>query len=108
MDRLPHDAPPLVVYPALWRQAAKQHPHGPGYDWRDRWRTLCRLAREFRAGPYLHLLALAGDGERMLIQSLAQCDVELMALEVVCFDDADPMARLDPNPGVVPASVKAP
>jgi hypothetical protein len=45
MDRLP-SAPPLVVYPGLWLQAVEQHPDGLGYDWRERWRCLCRLARE--------------------------------------------------------------
>jgi hypothetical protein len=90
-------APPFVVYPSIWRQAAALHPSGPGYDWRDRWRTLTRLAREFRRGPLRHLQALCGPGERALLQSLAECDVEVMALEfAAAFPDADPLARLDP------------
>jgi hypothetical protein len=65
-DPLP-SAPPLVVFPGLWRSAAALHPSGPGYDWRDRWRALTRLAREFRHSPMRHLLALAGPGERALL-----------------------------------------
>jgi hypothetical protein len=94
----PPPVPPLVVYPSLWRQAVEQHPRGPDYDWRDRWRALTRLAREFRRGPFVHLLALAGRGERALIQSLAECNVEVMALEFAAvFPDADPLQRLDPT-----------
>jgi hypothetical protein len=98
-------APPFIVYPSIWREAVALHPAGPGYDWRERWRALARLARAFRRSPMRHLLALAGPGERALIQSLAECDVEVMALEfAAAFPDVDPLCRLDPgSPFAVPA-----
>jgi hypothetical protein len=53
---------------------------------------------------------MAGSGERALIQSLAECDVEVMALEfaAVFASDADPLARLDPAGPFVTAAPPAP
>jgi hypothetical protein len=109
MPAPPHAVPPFVAYPSIWRQACELYPSGPHYCWRERWRCLTRLAHEFRAGPFVHLLALAGPGERALIQSLAECDAEALALEFLawCPGDVDPLVRLDPTDPFAAATAPA-
>jgi hypothetical protein len=53
---------------------------------------------------------LAGPGERNLIQVLATCDVEAMALHFLawCPNDADPLSRLDPSPAAAPVEDYSP
>ena len=87
-------APPLVVYPELWRQSLLQHPH----DWRAQFRCLCQLARTWRENNRAASRCLP-DGERMMLQALDQVDVEDMitTLESDFPDESNPLLRIDPS-----------
>lgn len=100
-------APPLLVYPAVWARSIDASPR----SWQDQFRVLCGLAKAFVGCPTNGvMLALAGDGERMLLRALAEIDVERGLLTMfAAFPGENPMRRLDPG-GVglaVPAAAQA-
>jgi hypothetical protein len=91
-------APRLVAYPALWQQSLDQHPH----DWKAQFRTLCRLAGDFRRdhrATYVRLPA----GERMFLEALDRCDPEDLIVSMIAWADpsekTNPLQRYDPFVG---------
>ena len=88
------EPPPLRVYPELWRQSRAQHPH----DWRNQFRCLCRLARDYRRDHRAMVLA-CGHGERLFLQALDQCDPqEIIDAMVADFpSEPNPLLRIDPS-----------
>jgi hypothetical protein len=88
------EAPPLLVYDTLWQQSLADRPA----TWPDQFRALCRAARAWRKAPTLHPLLL-GEGERLMLQSLGTCNVEMMVMHIAAMfpDDPNPMHRLDPT-----------
>jgi hypothetical protein len=102
-------APPLVVYPELWRQSLLQHPD----DWRAQFRCLCQLARAYRR-EHRATVMTCSEGERMMLQALDQVDVEdfIITIESYFPDEPNPLLRIDPSdpfvdksqyPGLYPA-----
>jgi hypothetical protein len=86
--------PPLVVYPQLWRRSHDLHPH----NWRDQFRCLCALARDYRREHARRCNALP-EGERLFLQALDQCDVEDLITSMIAWADPgeNPLQRFDPG-----------
>jgi hypothetical protein len=86
--------PPLVAYPALWRQSLDRHPA----DWRAQLRSLCALARIYRRDQRAAYKALPR-GEKLFLQALATVDVGdlIRTLESDYPAERNPLLRISPG-----------
>jgi hypothetical protein len=90
------DAPALRVYPQLWQQSLQQHPT----SWQDQFRCLCALASNYRKTNRADYRRLP-EGEKLFLQSLAECDVEDLVHTIATEwgrDLAHPLLPFDPSP----------
>jgi hypothetical protein len=107
------DAPPaLRVYPSLWALSVKKFPRDE--QWPDQFKHLCKLVKRFRREHRAEVLA-CGEGERLFLQALDQCDREDMIRTLRNeYPHENPMRRIDPSdpsvdktqyPGIYPVQM---